>query len=100
MPTDNKHESRLRAARQRAFDYVSEQMERIDACPVCHGNDWAIPDSTYVLREVTADGYTENVFPLVLATCRSCGYVLLFNASMAGTVDDWHFDKDARDAVD
>ncbi|MEE8735365.1 hypothetical protein [Bifidobacterium subtile] len=97
MPANNNDEN-LRQAKARAFEYVSKQIQRLDGCPVCHGNQWHISDSTFAMNEVDATGLTGNVFPVVPAICATCGNVLFFSAQEAGVVDDWHFQRDGGNA--
>lgn len=58
------------------------------ACPVCKNTDWHLQPSllgTPVLRS-TEDSLSnsDQVFPHVAINCTQCGYVMMFNASVAG----------------
>lgn len=48
-------------------------------CEACDGNNWAIPDDTYILAAVDASNtLTMSGMPLNVMVCQECGFVRLF----------------------
>ena len=89
MPTENT--DAIQQHKEQILKYVSDQLQHLDGCPVCHGHEWNVPGSTFIMQEVNPKGLTGNVFPVVLAFCKSCGYIMTFSAQMAGATKDWPF---------
>lgn len=89
MPTENTNE--LQEYKKSILEYVSAQLQKLDGCPVCHGNGWNVLSSSFVMQEVNPKGLTGNVFPVVLAFCKTCGYVMTFSAELAGATKNWPF---------
>jgi hypothetical protein len=60
-------------------------------CEVCGQDSWALVDRLMEMREfqqggaLVAGGY---VVPCVVVSCKTCGYVRLINAILAGIVDN------------
>lgn len=51
-------------------------------CEACDGNNWAIPDDTYILAAVDANNrLTMSGMPLHVMVCEECGFVRLFAKS-------------------
>lgn len=91
MPTENNSQI-IEDNKRRIVDYVSEQIQHLDGCPVCHDHRWGVSGSSFVLQEVTPAGMTGNVLPVVVAFCRNCGYLMAFNAQNAGATEHWPFE--------
>jgi hypothetical protein len=55
------------------------------SCTVCKSTDWVIAESIFALSEFGGIGRivispSASFVPLVVATCKICGFTLLFNA--------------------
>ena len=64
-------------------------------CPICQNNDWNIGDKLTELREYQGGDLHlgGQIYPLIVFTCKVCGYTLLYNAIIAGVIDPKNNDK-------
>jgi hypothetical protein len=64
--------------------------EWLKHCDLCGGNDLAVLDRLYHLREYEQQSHPQEetaVLPLVTAFCRKCGQTWLFNALVLQVID-------------
>lgn len=74
---------------QKAVDWLNAKWQGPKICPVCHSNDWHVPDTLSEIRQFFHGSMVVGgpVFPLLLVTCKVCGHVLAFNALVMGLVE-------------
>jgi hypothetical protein len=73
--------------RERAMEWVNKKWNTPKACPVCKNNNWGISESLTLLPRIIRAGEDvpgNLVYPHFLVTCINCGYIIFFNAIMAG----------------
>lgn len=58
-------------------------------CPVCDANKWQAPDDLVEIRPYHGGGLVVGgaVYPAAQVICGNCGYTLLFNALLAGLIE-------------
>ena len=66
--------------------WLNSQWQGRKLCPICQNNNWALSEKPLELREFHGGGFLVGapIVPLASATCKVCGYTLLFNAIAAG----------------
>lgn len=72
---------------------LQRQWREPQTCPICHEEDWKIPQSILELREyeegeIIAYPKDSSIIPLVAVTCTNCGYTFLINALTIHLLDD------------
>ncbi len=55
-------------------------------CPICLSREWNISDRIFELREFTGEETPREVMvqPIVIMSCKRCGFNVFFNAIGAG----------------
>ena len=82
---------RLTDKQKRGFESKIREFSRDDLiCPVCGNSDWVFNEHLSELRmfQYGAINLGSGIVPVVVATCRICSHVLLFNALQAGLIED------------
>jgi hypothetical protein len=61
------------------------------ACKSCGQSQWTYNNTVFDMKEYMGGGQIPilpgKVFPAVLVTCNNCGYVMMYNAVVAGLLD-------------
>lgn len=59
-------------------------------CDACGNEGWNVNPTIYELREFQQGGLSVGgvVSPVIMVTCKNCGYVRLISAVVAGVVDN------------
>ncbi|HBV97552.1 MAG: hypothetical protein JL50_04110 [Peptococcaceae bacterium BICA1-7] len=69
---------------QEAVDWINKNWQGDKVCPICENNDWHIGEKVAEIRQYYGEnvviGSNGAVYPLLLLTCKICGYTVLFNA--------------------
>lgn len=55
-----------------------------NTCPICGTSEWSVSEIPYALPQMGG----ERVMPLYPASCTNCGYVIFFNAILAGLLNE------------
>ena len=54
-------------------------------CPVCHMDNWAIPERLFQISNLD---YAGNLIPVFPIGCDTCGYILMLHARLAGLMPE------------
>lgn len=73
---------------------LGEKWQGNKQCPICQNNTWGISDKLAELREFHHGDIIMGgqVYPLIVLSCKVCGYIHLFNAILAGLIDPKTYD--------
>ena len=71
----------------RVLEHLNKALKKPPRCPVCEDANWGITDEVFEMRgfhegEKRTSG--DPITPTVILTCKNCGNILLFNASLVG----------------
>ena len=74
---------------EKAEEWLDTHWKGDQLCPICGSNDWWICDEVVEMKaynegRLLAGG---SVFPHLAVICPTCGNTLLFNAMLAGLVE-------------
>jgi len=68
--------------------HLNEKWPGQKKCPVCGHKVWVIADRVGgVVAVKESMVMPSEIYPVVLVTCRNCGYVLAFNAGTVGAIE-------------
>lgn len=73
---------------EKALAWIDEHWTGQKACPICENSRWGICDMVGEVRQMPPENPLngEAAYPLVIVTCQTCGYSLLFSAVTVGLV--------------
>ena len=76
--------------REKVRAWIDEHWKGQRECPICENSRWRIGNMVGEVQQFGGDDrfVEEPVYPLVLVTCATCGYTLLFNAAVIGVVEE------------
>jgi len=59
-------------------------------CPICKNSNWNISENACELKPYSGNDPSGSgpIYPTVAITCLKCGHILLFNAIVAGVIDE------------
>jgi len=77
---------------QKKLDEIATKYNiSLSLCPVCHTHSLSWNTTIFELREFNQGnlvvGRGNSLIPVVAATCKACGHVVLFNAISLGLID-------------
>ena len=73
---------------QKAIAWIDEHWTGQKACPICQGDSWGVSSMVGEVHLANPDeGRRDRSYPLVILTCQTCGYALLFNAVVVGLLE-------------
>ena len=73
---------------EKALAWIDEHWTGQKACPICQNDRWGISSMVGEVHLATPDeGRLDRSYPLVILTCQTCGYALLFNAVVTGFLE-------------
>ena len=73
---------------QKAIAWIDEHWTGQKACPICQGDSWGVSSMVGEVHLANPDeGRIDRSYPLVILTCQTCGYALLFNAVVVGLLE-------------
>ena len=73
---------------QKAIAWIDEHWTGQKACPICQGDSWGVSSMVGEVHLANPDeGRLDRSYPLVILTCQTCGYALLFNAVVVGLLE-------------
>ena len=73
---------------QKAIAWIDEHWKGQKTCPICANTRWGIADTVGEVPTVDLNKEpTERAYPLVILTCQTCGYTVLFNATVVGLME-------------
>ena len=73
---------------QKAIAWIDEHWTGQKACPICQGDSWGVSSMVGEVHLANPDeGRVDRSYPLVILTCQTCGYALLFNAVVVGLLE-------------
>ena len=68
--------------------WIDEHWTGQKTCPICNSTGWFMGDVVGEVREMHPNNLISGSFyPLIVISCRTCGYTLLFNAMVGGLVE-------------
>lgn len=75
---------------KKATDFVTSNWKPPAHCPVCRNNKWTISREIYELRQFHGGSLVVGggIAPLLPVTCEVCGHTVLFNALVAGIIEN------------
>ena len=70
----------------KALAWIDEHWTGQKACPICQGDRWGLSEMVGEVRELSLAPQLSGqaAWPLVILTCQTCGYALLFSAVVIG----------------
>jgi len=73
---------------QKALDWLNKHWKGDKVCSVCVNNSWTVSEEIVEIRgfHKGTPALGQLLYPLIVATCNTCGHTLLFNAVIAGLV--------------
>ena len=71
---------------EKALAWIDEHWTGQKACPICQNNRWGLSEMVGEVRQMTPHQLPQGraAYPLVILTCQTCGYAVLFNAVVIG----------------
>lgn len=73
---------------QKAIAWIDEHWTGQKACPICQSDSWGVSSMVGEVHLANPDeGRLDRSYPLVILTCQTCGYALLFNAVVVGLLE-------------
>lgn len=74
----------------KAMAWIDEHWTGQKECPICKNSVWFVGDVMGEMREMhpTKRLISGSLYPMVVVSCRTCGYTLLFNAVVIGLVEE------------
>ena len=68
--------------------WLDEHWKGRKTCPICSNAQWMTDDIIGKVEQFHPEGklVADSAYPLVVITCVTCGYSLLFNAAVIGLV--------------
>ena len=73
---------------QKAIAWIDEHWKGQKTCPICANTRWGIADTVGEVQMMDLNKEpTERVYPLIILTCHTCGYAVLFNATVIGMME-------------
>jgi hypothetical protein len=76
---------------KKATAFIAKTWKAPVQCPVCRSNKWNISQEIYELRQFHGGGLVVGgggIAPLLPVTCEVCGHAVLFNALVAGILEN------------
>ena len=66
--------------------WIDEHWTGHQACPICQNDRWGLSKMVGEVRQMLPEQHSPGraSYPLVILTCQTCGYALLFNAVVIG----------------
>lgn len=65
-------------------------------CPICGSSQWVFNETLSEIRTFSYGKISlQSLIPLVVATCKTCSYVVTFNALQLGLLEQEGTDDDA-----
>ena len=73
---------------KRVRAWLDEHWQGQHSCAICHSSRWVEDGMIGVVELMHHSGRRmgDSAYPLVVVTCETCGYSLLFNAAVIGLV--------------
>ena len=72
----------------KAIAWIDEHWIGQKACPICENTGWFVGDVAGEMREMRPNNLISGPrYPLIVISCSTCGYTLLFNAIVGGLVE-------------
>ena len=70
----------------KALDWIDEHWTGQKACPICQNDRWGLSEMVGEVRQMPPNQHSlgRATCPLVIVTCQTCGYTVLFNALVIG----------------
>jgi aconitase B len=86
---DEDEEKEPKVDPQQVFAWLDKNWQGERVCPICKKTDWAIGDTIQEIRQFRGGNLILGgpLYPVFLVTCTVCGYTILFNAIVAGLVE-------------
>lgn len=73
---------------QKAIAWIDEHWTGQKACPICQNARWGVADTVGDVQMMGLNKEpTDRTYPLVILTCQTCGYTVLFNATVIGLME-------------
>lgn len=74
----------------KAIAWIDEHWTGKKACPICESSSWLVGDVVGEMREFLPDKrpLANSLYPMIVLSCRACGYTLLFNATVMGLLPE------------
>jgi len=75
--------------KQKFIDWVNQKWKGQKICPICGENSWGVFDNLWELRAFSQGNLNLGgpIIPLAALACKNCGYVMTFNALLAGLIE-------------
>ena len=81
-----------RAKLERALRWIEENWVGEKSCAICGNTGWFMGDAIGEMRQINPGSRwmpnTGPSYPVIVLSCENCGYTLLFNAIVLGTMDE------------
>lgn len=73
---------------QKAIAWIDEHWTGQKTCPICLNTRWGVADTVGDVQMMGLNKEpTDRTYPLVILTCQTCGYTVLFNATVIGLME-------------
>lgn len=68
----------------KAIEWIDEHWTGQKECPICKNTGWFVGDVIGEIRQMGRDQrfVASSFFPVIVLSCKTCGYSLLFNAAV------------------
>ncbi len=76
---------------EKALRWIEDNWVGQKACAICGNTGWFMGDAVGEMRQITPKSRwiptSGSTYPLIVLSCETCGYTLLFNAIVLGLME-------------